>query len=211
VGEIITITQWWKAIEYTLGTLINKISSTLGDLHWVNYFLLTTSFAPFFVAPFLVLRGGASLLRFNPDAKLPIAAAVLRSFVIWEDACVICCVHNPIDSKGIGVAATAARSVAAATFVSNNVGEAAGMGGLGQLGFGWALSMRLAVSGLGRGLTISSERASCSMQLNVILVCGEQNSDVAESTLLAPPAGRREEVKGNTCAGGDLSLENGLL
>jgi hypothetical protein len=44
------------------------------------------------------------------------------------------------------------------------------MGGLGKLGFGWALSMRLTVSGLGCGLEISSERAICSIRLNVILV-----------------------------------------
>jgi hypothetical protein len=107
--------------------------------------------------------------------------------------------------------ATAARHVAAANFVSNNVGEAAGMGGLGQLGFGWALSMRLTVSGLGCGLKISCEWASCPMRLNVILVCGEGNSDVPDSTLLPPPAGRRDEDKGYICAGIYLSLENGLL
>jgi hypothetical protein len=49
------------------------------------------------------------------------------------------------------------------------------------------------------------------MRLNVILVCGEGNSDVADSTLLPPPDDRREEDKGQICAGGDLSLENGVL
>jgi hypothetical protein len=53
--------------------------------------------------------------------------------------------------------ATAKRSVAAATFVSNNVGHDAGMGGLGQHGFGWALSMRFTVSGLGCGLAVVFE------------------------------------------------------
>jgi hypothetical protein len=107
--------------------------------------------------------------------------------------------------------ATVARPVAAATFVSNNVGEAAVMGGLGRLGFGWALSMRLAVSGLGCGLAMSCEWASCPMRLNVILVCGEGNSDGSDSTLLPRPAGRRDEDKGYIYAGIDLSLENGLL
>jgi hypothetical protein len=85
------------------------------------------------------------------------------------------------------------------------------MGGLGQLGFGWALSMWLAVLGLGCGLTISREWVSCSMRLNVILVCGEGNLDVANSTLILPPAGRRDEVNENICAGRDVSLENRLL
>jgi hypothetical protein len=107
--------------------------------------------------------------------------------------------------------ATAERPVAAATFVYNNVGEAAGMRGLGQLGFGWALSMWLTVSGLGCGLTISCEWASCTMRLNVILFCGEGDLDGSDSTLLPPPAGRRDEDKGCICAGIYLSLDNGLL
>jgi hypothetical protein len=141
----------------------------------VNYFLLTTSFAPFFLAPFFVstlfiapllaLRGGTSLLRLIPDEKSPIAATVLGAIAICEDACDCCRVHNPTDSKdnsrGIRVVATSKIPVAADTFVSNNVGDAAGMGGLGRIGFGfgfgWALAMRLAVSGLGCGLAVSRE------------------------------------------------------
>jgi hypothetical protein len=53
--------------------------------------------------------------------------------------------------------ATDKRPVAAATFVSNNVGDAAGIGGLVRIGFGWALSMRLTVSGLGCGLAVARE------------------------------------------------------
>jgi hypothetical protein len=53
--------------------------------------------------------------------------------------------------------ATAKISVAAATFVSNNGGDAAGMGGLGRIGFGWALSMRFTVSGFGCGLAVVCE------------------------------------------------------
>jgi hypothetical protein len=85
------------------------------------------------------------------------------------------------------------------------------MGGLGQLGFGWTLSMRLTVSGLGCGFAVSREYTSPLRSLNVRLVCGEENSDVSDSALLPPPSGRREEDKGNISAGGDLSLENGLL
>jgi hypothetical protein len=107
--------------------------------------------------------------------------------------------------------ATAARPVAADNFVSKNVGDAAGMGGLGRIVFGWALSMQLTVSGLGYGLAVSCEWTSCPMRLNVILVCGERNSDGSDSTLLPPPAGRRVEDKGYICTGIDLSLENGLL
>jgi hypothetical protein len=107
--------------------------------------------------------------------------------------------------------ATAKRSVAAATFVSNNVGDASGMGGLGRIGFGWALSMRFTVSGLGCGLTVSREKASPFRRLNVDLVYGEGNSDGSDSTLLPLPAGRRDEDKGYICAGIDSTLENGLL
>jgi hypothetical protein len=87
--------------------------------------------------------------------------------------------------------ATAKILVAAAAFVSNNVGDAAGMGGLGQNGFGWALSMRFTVSGLGCGLSVVCEYASYSRRLYVDLVCGEGNSD--------------------GYAGIDSTLENGLL
>jgi hypothetical protein len=49
------------------------------------------------------------------------------------------------------------------------------------------------------------------MRLNAILVCGEGNSYGSYSTLLPPPADRRDEDKGYICAGIYLSLENGLL
>jgi hypothetical protein len=58
------------------------------------------------------------------------------------------------------------------------------------------------------------------MCLNITLVCGEGNSDIANLTLLPHPAGRRDEVNGpagrrdevneNICAGGDVRLGNGL-
>jgi hypothetical protein len=137
----------------------------------VNYCLLTTSFAPFlldpflvytfFVAPLLNLWGGATLLHLIPDDKSPIAAIVWGSMAILEDACDRCHVRNPTDSKGnsrgICVVATAKRLVAAATFVSINVCDAAGMGGLVQNWFGWALSMRFTVSGLGCRLAVVCE------------------------------------------------------
>jgi hypothetical protein len=53
--------------------------------------------------------------------------------------------------------ATSKRSVAAATFLSNNVCDAAGRGGLGQNVFGWALPMRFTVSGLRCGLAVVCE------------------------------------------------------
>jgi hypothetical protein len=116
----------------------------LGDVQWVDYFLLTTSFAPFLLAPFIVapffvgpllaLRGNATLLILIPADKSPIAATVRGSVAISEDGCDRCCVLNPTDSKGnstgIRVVSTAKRLVAAATFVSVNVCDAAGMGGL---------------------------------------------------------------------------------
>jgi hypothetical protein len=49
------------------------------------------------------------------------------------------------------------------------------------------------------------------MRLNVSLVYGVGNLDVANSTLLPSPAGRRDEVSGNIGDGGDVSLGNGLL
>jgi hypothetical protein len=80
------------------------------DVHWVNYFLLTTSFSPFLLAPFFVatffvspllaLRGGAILLHLIPDNKSPIAATVLGYMAISEDACNRCRIRNPTDSKG---------------------------------------------------------------------------------------------------------------
>jgi hypothetical protein len=63
--------------------------------------------------------------------------------------------------------ATAKRSVAAAIFVSNNVCDGAGMGGLGQNEFGWALSMRFTVSGLGCGLAVVCEYVSSLRRLYV--------------------------------------------
>jgi hypothetical protein len=82
----------------------------LGDVHWVHYFLLTTSFTPFLLAPFLVdtffvapllaLQGGATLLHLTPDKKSPIAATVLGYMAISEDACDRCRIRNPTDSKG---------------------------------------------------------------------------------------------------------------
>jgi hypothetical protein len=142
----------------------------------------------------VAFRGGASLLRLIPDDKSPIAATVLGSIVICEDACDRCRVRNPTYSKGNprGILDTATIPVAAATFLSKNVGEAAGMGVLGRIGFGWTLTMRLTVSGLGCGLAVSREWASPSRRLNVNLVCGEGNSDGSDSTLLPPRAGRRD-------------------
>jgi hypothetical protein len=60
---------------------------------------------------------------------------------ISEDACDRCRVRNPTDSKGNS------RGI-------RLVGDAAGMGGLRQNEFGWTLSMRLTVSGLGCGLAV---------------------------------------------------------
>jgi hypothetical protein len=111
----------------------------------VNYLLLTTSFVPFLLAPFLVatffvapllaLRGSATLLHLIPADKSPIAAIFRGSVAISEDDCDRCRVRNPTDSKGysrgIRVVATAKRLVSAATFVSVDVCDAAGMGGLG--------------------------------------------------------------------------------
>jgi hypothetical protein len=99
----------------------------------VDCFLLTTSFAPFllapfivatlFVAPLLALRGNVTLLLLIPADKSPIAATVDR-----------CRVLNPTDAKGnstgIRVVSTAKIVVAAATFVSVNVCDDIGMGGL---------------------------------------------------------------------------------
>jgi hypothetical protein len=55
--------------------------------------------------------------------------------------------------------------------------DAAGMGGLGQNKFGWALSMRLTVSGIGCGLSVVCGYVSSLMRVYVDLVCGEGNSD----------------------------------
>jgi hypothetical protein len=118
---------------------------TLGDVHWVSFFLLTTSFAPFllasfivatfFVGPLLALRGNATLLLLIPADKSPIAATGRGFVAISEDGCDRCRVRNPTDSKGnsrgIIVVSTAKRLVAADTFVSVDVCDAAGMGGLG--------------------------------------------------------------------------------
>jgi hypothetical protein len=137
---------------------------TLGGVHWVNYFLLTTSFSPFLLAPFIVstffvrpllsLRGNTTLLLLIPADKSPIAATVRGSVAISEDDCDRFSVRNPTDSKGnsrgIIVVSTAKRLVAAATFVSIDVCDAAGMGGLGRNRLGWALSsIRVKNSGLG--------------------------------------------------------------
>jgi hypothetical protein len=96
----------------------------------VDYFLLTAFLAPFlldpfivatfFVAAFLTLRGDATLLLLIPAAKSPISATVRVSVATSEDGCDRCRVLNPTDSKGNST-----------SFVSVNVCDAAGMGGLG--------------------------------------------------------------------------------
>jgi hypothetical protein len=120
----------------------------------VDYFLLTTFLAPFFLAPFIVatffvaalltLRVDATLLFLVPAAKSPIAATVTGSVATSEDGCDRCRVLNPTDSKGNST-----------SFVSVNVCDAAGMGGLGRNRLGWALSsIRLRCSGLGCALGV---------------------------------------------------------
>jgi hypothetical protein len=72
------------------------------------------------VAALLTVRGDATLLLFIPAAKSPIAATVRGSVATSQDGCDRCRVLNPTDSKGFST-----------SFVSINVCDAAGMGGLG--------------------------------------------------------------------------------